>query len=165
MPAYIYADESGNFDFSPRNGASRFFLLTTVVINAHAIEPDLLELRRQLARDGLSQCYELRNHRGQDRLGERSVQQREHILLPTNARKKGGEPAIQVARLGRGPGPLVAGSFNSLILAQPQPLSTLTAHHLQSTAPYALAVSLAQRRRGAKRFWAGFTAMRRPLAP
>ena len=52
MPAYIYADESGNFDFSPRNGASRFFLLTTVVINAHAIEPDLLELRRQLAWDG-----------------------------------------------------------------------------------------------------------------
>ena len=49
MPVYIYADESGNFDFSPRNGASRFFLLTTVVINAHAIEPDLLELRRQLA--------------------------------------------------------------------------------------------------------------------
>ena len=54
MPAYIYADESGNFDFSPRNGASRFFLLTTVVINDHAIEPDLLELRRQLAWDGLS---------------------------------------------------------------------------------------------------------------
>ncbi len=54
MPAYIYADESGNFDFSPRNGASRFFLLTTVVINARAIEPDLLELRRQLAWDGLS---------------------------------------------------------------------------------------------------------------
>lgn len=54
MPAYIYADESGNFDFSLRNGASRFFLLTTVVINDHAIEPDLLELRRQLAWDGLS---------------------------------------------------------------------------------------------------------------
>ena len=54
MPAYIYADKSGNFDFSQRNGASRFFPLATVVINARAIEPDLLELRRQLAWDGLS---------------------------------------------------------------------------------------------------------------
>lgn len=48
MPAYICADESGNFDFSLRSGASRFFLLTTVVISDHAIEPDLLELRREL---------------------------------------------------------------------------------------------------------------------
>lgn len=54
MPAYIYAGESGNFDFSIRRGASRFFLLTTVVINDHAIEPDLLELRRRPAWDELS---------------------------------------------------------------------------------------------------------------
>lgn len=53
MPAYIYADESGNFDFSARSGTSRFFLPTTVVINDHAVEPDLLELRRQPAWDGL----------------------------------------------------------------------------------------------------------------
>lgn len=54
MLAYIYVEESDNFDLSARSGASRFFLLTTVVINDHAIEPDLLELRRQPAWDELS---------------------------------------------------------------------------------------------------------------
>ena len=50
---YIYADESGNFDFSRNAGATRFFILTTVVINDHSIESDLLELRRELAWEGL----------------------------------------------------------------------------------------------------------------
>lgn len=54
MRTYIYADESGNFDFSRNAGATRYFLLTTVVINDHSIEPELLELRRGLAWEGVA---------------------------------------------------------------------------------------------------------------
>ncbi len=57
MRTYIYADESGNFDFSRNAGATRYFLLTTVVINDHSVESELLELRRELAWEGV----EIRN--------------------------------------------------------------------------------------------------------
>ena len=53
MRTYIYADESGNFDFSRNVGATRYFLLTTVVTNDHSIESELLELRRELAWEGV----------------------------------------------------------------------------------------------------------------
>ena len=53
MRTYIYADESGNFDFSRNPGATRYFLLTTVVINDHSLEAELLELRRELAWEGV----------------------------------------------------------------------------------------------------------------
>ena len=53
MRTYIYADESGNFDFSRNVGATRFFVLTTVVINDYSVESDLLELRRELAWEGV----------------------------------------------------------------------------------------------------------------
>ena len=53
MRTYIYADESGNFDFSRNPGATRYFLLTTVVINDHSVESELLELRRELAWEGV----------------------------------------------------------------------------------------------------------------
>ena len=52
MRAYIYADESGNFDFSNQPGASRYFILASVPVADHAIETDLLELRRELAWGG-----------------------------------------------------------------------------------------------------------------
>ena len=52
MRRYVYADESGNFDFSNRTGASRYFILTSVTVADHAIESDLLELRRELAWHG-----------------------------------------------------------------------------------------------------------------
>ena len=48
MRKYIYADEAGNFDFSNKPGASRYFILTTVLIENHRIEADLLDLRRDL---------------------------------------------------------------------------------------------------------------------
>lgn len=48
MRKFIYADEAGNFDFNRERGASRFFILTTVVIPDHAIERELLDLRREL---------------------------------------------------------------------------------------------------------------------
>ncbi len=54
MRAYVYGDESGNFDFSDQEGASRYFILTTVVVAGHAIEADLMDLRRQLAWEGES---------------------------------------------------------------------------------------------------------------
>ena len=53
MRTYIYADESGNFDLSLGAGATRCFLLTTVVIHDHSIESELLELRRELASGGV----------------------------------------------------------------------------------------------------------------
>lgn len=52
MRAYVYGDESGNFDFGDQEGASRYFILTTVVVADHAIETDLMDLRRQLTWEG-----------------------------------------------------------------------------------------------------------------
>ncbi len=52
MRSYVYGDESGNFDFSDQEGASRYFILTTVTVADHAIESDLLDLRRDLAWEG-----------------------------------------------------------------------------------------------------------------
>lgn len=54
MRSHVYGDESGNFDFSNQEGASRYFILTTVVAVDHAIEADLMDLRRQLTWEGES---------------------------------------------------------------------------------------------------------------
>jgi len=47
MRTHIYADESGNFDFTNGPGASRYFILASVATTDHAAETALLELRRQ----------------------------------------------------------------------------------------------------------------------
>jgi hypothetical protein len=49
----VYADESGNFDFSRHPSASRYFILTTVTFVNHAISTALLDLRRELAWSGV----------------------------------------------------------------------------------------------------------------
>lgn len=49
---YIFADESGNFDFSHGPGASRYFILTTVTADSCAFGDALVSLRRELAWDG-----------------------------------------------------------------------------------------------------------------
>lgn len=57
MITYIYADESGNFDFSNGRGATRYFILASVAADeptVAAIESDLARLRRELARQGYS---------------------------------------------------------------------------------------------------------------
>ena len=53
MRTYIYADESGDFNFSNQQGASRYFILTTVAVTDHAVEVDLLDLRRELTWAGV----------------------------------------------------------------------------------------------------------------
>jgi hypothetical protein len=53
---YVFADESGNFDFRPADRAraiSRYFILTTITLDDCAIGDALLALRRQLAWEGL----------------------------------------------------------------------------------------------------------------
>ena len=52
MRIFIYADEAGNFDFNRNRGASQFFILTTVAIDDHGIESELLDLRRELVWQG-----------------------------------------------------------------------------------------------------------------
>ena len=52
MRKYIYGDESGNFDFSRNAKASRYFILTTVVMEDHQIATELSELRRELVWKG-----------------------------------------------------------------------------------------------------------------
>lgn len=52
MRKYVYADESGNLDFSLKAGASRFFIVTTVMLEDHAIAAELSGLRRDLAWQG-----------------------------------------------------------------------------------------------------------------
>ena len=51
---HMFADEAGNFDFSRKPGASRFFILTTVAFpRGHdALATDLRALRFELAWDG-----------------------------------------------------------------------------------------------------------------
>ncbi len=49
----LYGDESGNFDWRHPPKASKYFILTTVVVDdSHQIAHDLLALRRELAWDG-----------------------------------------------------------------------------------------------------------------
>lgn len=49
---YFFVDEAGNFDFSTRIGASRFFLLTSVMMANCQEAEALLDLRRRLVWDG-----------------------------------------------------------------------------------------------------------------
>jgi hypothetical protein len=48
----IFADESGNFDFSRGPGASRYFILTTVACADYGVGDALLRLRREIAWQG-----------------------------------------------------------------------------------------------------------------
>lgn len=57
MRNYIYADESGNFDFSGHQQATRYFMLVSVALEENAIAPlenDLRQLQRELAWEGFS---------------------------------------------------------------------------------------------------------------
>ena len=54
MRKYIYADESGNFDFSVHDGASKYFIVTTVMLQDHKVASELFELRRNLAWKGFN---------------------------------------------------------------------------------------------------------------
>lgn len=49
---YIFADESGNFDFSRNRGATRYFILTTVTVRDCGVGDALLALRRKMAFEG-----------------------------------------------------------------------------------------------------------------
>ena len=51
---FCFADEAGNFDFRPTaTGASRYFILTTVALNDCAIGGAMMDLRRELALEGV----------------------------------------------------------------------------------------------------------------
>lgn len=50
---YVFADESGNFDFSRKRDATRYFILTTITTRSCAVGQKLLELRRDLAWEDL----------------------------------------------------------------------------------------------------------------
>jgi hypothetical protein len=49
---YVFADECGNFDFSSKPGASRYFILVTVTVDTCSVGQQLLDLRRDLALQG-----------------------------------------------------------------------------------------------------------------
>jgi len=50
---YVFADEAGNFHFSLEPGATQYFVLTTVTLDDCQVGKDLLDLRRELAWDGI----------------------------------------------------------------------------------------------------------------
>jgi hypothetical protein len=50
---FVFADEAGNFDFSRNTGASKYFILTTVTLPDCSVGVSLLELRRELAWEGI----------------------------------------------------------------------------------------------------------------
>jgi hypothetical protein len=49
MRRYLFADESGDFDFSNKPNVSRYYTICTVTCNTCEIGTQLLELRRELA--------------------------------------------------------------------------------------------------------------------
>lgn len=51
---FVFADEAGNFDFSRRKGASRYFILTTVTMDDCGTGDALAHLRRSLTWQGIS---------------------------------------------------------------------------------------------------------------
>jgi hypothetical protein len=50
---YVFADEAGNMDFSPKKGSSRYWIVTTVTAADCAAGDALLDLRRRLAWEGV----------------------------------------------------------------------------------------------------------------
>ncbi|BEP13272.1 hypothetical protein acdb102_15830 [Acidothermaceae bacterium B102] len=56
---HLFADEAGNFDFRDRVGASNYFILGTVTLTDTAVGDRLLQLRRDLAWQGvgLESCF------------------------------------------------------------------------------------------------------------
>lgn len=50
---FVFADEAGNFDFSLKPSASRFFVVTTITLDTCAVGERLHDLRRDLARQGV----------------------------------------------------------------------------------------------------------------
>lgn len=50
---YVFSDEAGNFDFSHKSGASRYFILGTVTAGDCRIGDELLQLRRDLGWRGV----------------------------------------------------------------------------------------------------------------
>ncbi|HEY2052385.1 MAG TPA: DUF3800 domain-containing protein [Solirubrobacterales bacterium] len=51
---YVFADEAGNFDFSKKAGASRYFILTTVTMEDCRAGDALALLRRELTWSGVN---------------------------------------------------------------------------------------------------------------
>jgi hypothetical protein len=51
---YVFADEAGNFDFKAGGGASRYFIIGTVSARNPDVGNRLLELRRELAWQGIA---------------------------------------------------------------------------------------------------------------
>lgn len=49
---HLFVDEAGNFDFSGRAGASRYFIIASVTMTDCSQAETLLDLRRQLVWDG-----------------------------------------------------------------------------------------------------------------
>lgn len=50
---YVFSDEAGNFDFSPKPSASRYFVLCTVTADHCGVGDALLSLRRELGWKGM----------------------------------------------------------------------------------------------------------------
>jgi hypothetical protein len=51
---FVFADEAGNFDFSRKSGASRYFILTTVTMDDCRTGDALAHLRRELTWQGIN---------------------------------------------------------------------------------------------------------------
>lgn len=50
---YVFSDEAGNFDFSKKPGASRYFILGTITASDCRVGDELLQLRRELGWRGV----------------------------------------------------------------------------------------------------------------
>ena len=102
MRTYLYADESGNFDFSRNAGASRYFLITTVVINDHSVESELLELRRELAWQGVELSGSFHATTDKQRVRDRVfdiLRRHEFRIDATILEKRKAEPQIRSTSL------------------------------------------------------------------
>lgn len=97
---YIFADESGNFDFSRKNGASNYFILTTVTLADCSGGEALLNLRRDLAVKGLGLASEFHASTDEQRIRDAVFEVIGGLSLRVDAtilEKAKAEPQVRVS--------------------------------------------------------------------
>lgn len=99
MPrTYIFADESGNFDFSAQQGASKYFILCTLTAADCTLGDGLLRLRRELAWKGAGLNTEFHATTDEQAIRDevfKELQQHEFRIDATILEKAKAKPSIR----------------------------------------------------------------------
>ena len=95
---YVFADECGNFDFSVKLGASRYFILVTIALDDCSIGHDLLALRRDLAWQGMGLDHEFHATTDPQKVRDeifKLIARHEFLIDATILEKRKAQPAVR----------------------------------------------------------------------